>query len=102
MHSPLDDSTSTELEAERRIALVRAIELVAILEHTLVLHLNVIAALGRARALHRLGDLDAELGCRECGGGQGREGDGNGSEAHFEFGSSVLLCVRSRCCDEKG
>lgn len=82
-NSPLDDTTGTQLEGQRRFALVARIELGSIgLQGAAVVHGNSVAVGGLAGALDGVGYFDAELG----GGGQGAEGcDEDGGETHCVF-----------------
>jgi hypothetical protein len=78
-NSPLNNSTSSQLKSQGDIALKARVELLPIrLEGTTVVHGDVIAVLGLARALDLVGDFDAQLG----GAGEGGEAQKEGGETH--------------------
>lgn len=77
--SPLDDTSSSELEAQGNIALEAGVELLAgVLQGAAVVHLHTITVLGLASALDLVSDLNAELG----GTGEGGEREEDGGETH--------------------
>lgn len=78
-NSPLNNPTSSQLKGQGDIALKARVELLPIgLEGTPVVHGDIIAVLGLARALDLVGDFDAQLG----GAGEGGEAQEEGGETH--------------------
>lgn len=82
-NSPLDDTTGTKLECQRRFALVAGVELGSVgLQGAAVVHGNSVAVDCLAGALDSVGDFDAELGgSRE----RAKGCDEDGSETHCVF-----------------
>lgn len=79
LNSPLNNTTSTQLKSQRDVALEARVKLATIgLESTPVVHGDVVAVLGLARALDLVGDFDAELG----GAGEGDQAQEEGGETH--------------------
>lgn len=88
---PFDNTSSTQLERQRRAAIVRSIELFpAVGQCASVVHLDGVAVCGLAVALDGLCDVDLELGGGCEGRGQEEIGE-EGWEMHFVFGRAVRI-----------
>ena len=82
-NSPLDHTTGTQLEGQRRFAIVAGIELRPVrLQGAAVVHGDGVAVGGLAGALDSVGYFDAELG-GSCEGAEGCDEDGG--ETHCVF-----------------
>lgn len=82
-NSPLDDTTGTQLESQRRITAVAGIELGSVgLQGAAVVHGDSVAVGGLAGALDGVGDFDAELGGSRD---RAESGDEDGGETHCVF-----------------
>ena len=83
---PFNDSAGAQLKTQRRAAVVAGVELGAVAgECTAVVHVDVVAALGLARAVDGVSDVDLEAGGGGDEGGEGsEEEDGGEGESEVE------------------